>query len=276
MKLLFRNGFRKMPVYSKMKTIWLVVFIGIVLSGANSLMAQNAPANRYIINYEDGSVFVGNVVKANLYQFVLLASTGDSVHIEKSRILKMRILKNDVLVKSRGKFHYKKGIFASFDLGILSNSGQFDLLAGYRKNEKYSYGLGVGIHINETNISGFFVRNDFMPIYVYGRRYIGKSNVGPFVFSKLGYGIPYQTAVFDDDHSGGFFAQPGLGLHFASRSKFRFTMSLSQYIQYTTGNERFAGFFFDNFGNQIFNDTIDFDYSIWYTRVFLKVGIEFR
>jgi len=142
------------------------------------------------------------------------------------------------------------------------------LIVGYRLDDRLSIGLGTGAHFNNRSTGSFFSENDFIPVYAYIRRYQGTHNWGPFLFTKIGYGFPMGRNFVMDDFSGGFFAQPGIGLHFASRGRYRFIMSLSNYVQYTKGSQRNRDF--------VFNNPIDIKYKVWYNRLMFKVGVEFR
>ena len=133
--------------------------------------------------------------------------------------------------------------------------------------QEHHLAFGTGFHLNTLDTRAILVENDFAPVYAYGRRYIGggNNNYGPFIATKVGYGFALSTLA---DHSGGFYAEPGIGLHFASRGKYRVTLSLSEYVQYTEGIQRRVDF--------VFNNPVLIDYTVWYTRLMFRVGVEFR
>lgn len=253
-----------------MRCIKELCFIVLIFLGSNFLWAQETPINRHVISYDDGSLFIGNIVKSNQEETVVVVETGDSIHLDNKRIRRLKVIKDNVVLKQRGKYFYKKGIFASFNMGSSfteDGSGQIDLLIGYRLDERTAFGLGTGLHLNTKNTNSLWIQNDFTAVYAYGRRYFGGGNVAPFIFGNFGYGFPIHGEFFDN-HSGGVYAQPGVGLHFASRKKIRFITSLSGYIQHTKGSQNNRDF--------VFNTPIEVDYSIWYSRLMLKVGIEFK
>ncbi len=266
-----------------MRCIKELCLIVLIFLGSNTLLAQETPVNRHVISYiryDDGSSFIGNIVKSNQEETVLIVNTGDSIHLDNNRIRRLRIIivDNNVVFKQKGKFFYKKGIFASFDSGYSffteteDVSMQTGLLIGYRLDERTAFGLGTGFHVNTfhvnaKHVNSIWVENQFTAVYAYGRRYFGGGNVAPFIFGNFGYGFPV-SGDFIDNHSGGVYVQPGVGLHFASRGKFRFITSLSGYIQHTKGSQDDRDF--------VFNTPIEVDYSIWYSRLMLKVGIELR
>lgn len=251
----------------KLNTLFLLL-ISTGLCQFNMVLGQNALSEERIIYLNDGSVLIGTTLEEDLNRIVLVVSTGDTLHIDKS-LIRTRLKK----IKAT-KFHYTKGIFASIDLNLLAvyNSNQIDLILGYRLNEKYALGIGVGAHTNSSNFNGIWPGNTFNPIYAYGRRYFAlKMKNKPFIFMKAGYGFTRSpdfgwsnTQIKND---GGLYAQPGIGLNFASRNKFRIIMSLSQYFQYSSGEQHS----FD-----AFNNPVEVNYSGIHSEFTFKIGIEFR
>lgn len=244
-----------------------LLLIYFILCQLNLVLAQDDLSENRIIYLDDGSVLIGIVVEEELNQIVLVVITGDTLHIDKS-------LTREMIRKIKGpKFHYTYGLFASFDLDLLSGSDnhQVDLILGYRINEKYSVGIGVGSHTNNTYFNGLWTGNTFKPIYAYARRYIPLIMKNkPFIFMKAGYGFVRNSDFgwFNQfKYDGGAYAQPGIGLNFASRKKFRMIMSLSQYFQYSSGEQHSI----DVFGN-----LVDFEYSGIRSQFTFKIGIEFR
>lgn len=232
------------------------------------LFAQADASKGSIVYNRDGSVFIGDLLEENSTQIVLFGSTGDTIHLDKDLIRRTLIGRTDIILHNRGKYHSTKGLFASAGGGIAAtyeSSATLDFIVGYRKDEKFSFGAGIGYHLHETELGSNFLINKFAPAYIYGRRYLGRSNAGPFVFSKLGYGFPIERG-FNDEYTGGVYAQPGLGLHFASRTDLKFIMSLSQYIQHSNGQRQ---------RRDLFSNPVNIDYSIWYLRLMFNLTIEF-
>ena len=83
----------------------------------------------------------------------------------------------------------------------------------------------------------------------------------------MGYGNPSNIVWAGGEYSGGVHFQPGFGVHFASRRKARFILTLSQMIQNTRG-ERVDFDFLSN--------PINIKYKYWYNRTMLKIGVEWK
>ncbi|MEQ9423704.1 MAG: hypothetical protein RJQ09_04745 [Cyclobacteriaceae bacterium] len=235
------------------------------------LSAQDFMEFDRIVTYSDGSTFRGKIVRSDGLQILLLATTGDTLHLQTEEIKRIKTVDKNVVLSQRGKFRYNQGLFALMDLGVTFNYSEgtilWDALVGYHLNEKYSVGIGTGFHINNMDTRSVYFDHDFVPVYAYGQKFFSNSNWAPFIFSKIGYGIATPPAWLRDDYSGGFYFQPGFGLQLASRSKFRLVLTLSNYLQHTTGTE-----LRDNF----FTDSYSVDYSVWYSRLIFKVGLEFK
>lgn len=223
-----------------------------------------------IVKYIDGSIFQGKVIKEDLSFITMKVTTGDTLQIRKIFVKKRWETSEEVVLRDRGKFHYKHGYFASFSLGqslTRDPTTQLNLLFGQRLNERYSVGVGTGLHFNSNVFNSVWRNNDFIPVYLYGRRYVNHTNSGAFVSANIGYGFPNRNSFDFEDYGGGFYAEPGVGLHFASRSKIRYIISFSQYIQHTKGEDEFT----DAFANPF-----RLEYSTWFFRPVLKFGIEFK
>lgn len=252
----------------ELKNVSFLVFLFVVLITTQRLFAQADTSEGSIVYNRNGSVFVGDLLEANSTQIVLLGSTGDTVHLDKHLIRRALIGRTDILLHNRGKYHLTKGLYASVSGGIAAtyeSSATLDFIVGYRMDEKFSFGAGTGYHLHETELGNSFLINKFVPAYIYGRRYLGNSSAGPFVFSKLGYGFPIESD-FNHEYKGGVYAQPGFGLHFASRTDLKFLISLSQYIQHSNGQRR---------RTDLFSNPVNIDYSIWYLRLMFNLTIEF-
>jgi len=243
-----------------MKFIRLLLVLCALSAYNTSLFSQE---NTTKVFYQDGSIFIGRVISEDNDFMKLVIITGDTIALNKNLILQRpRKVKGP-------RFHYESGPFAAFNLGVASDA-QLDLLLGYRVNNKYSVGIGTGLHPYYTTINGEFTDKLFIPIYGYGRKYLSdKGNIRPWLALSAGYSIGVEDPwLFDDhDYNGGPMLEPAFGVTFNSRGKFRLTLSLAQNFQYSEGNFSRLDFI----GNPI-----EADYSVWHTRTVFKIGIEFR
>lgn len=251
------------------KTILSVLGI-VLLFLCQQLEAQELEYPKTIIRYYDGSLILGEIVGENESELQIRnIHFPSNLLLTKDNIRKIYRTDENVYIYKRGKFHPKRGKFSSFTIGfpIAPNpSFHVDLMVGRRLTDKYAVGFGTGIHMNDSYFRGLYATNHFIPVYAHGRYYLGKGRARIYAFTKLGYGIAVRLG-FSDEHSGGVMAQPGVGVVFASRKGKRYTLSLSNYIQHTKGN---------NTSFDLFNNPIEFDYSLWYNRVILNFGFEFN
>ena len=226
--------------------------------------------NAAIVHYFDGSVFIGRIVDENADQIILEITTGNEIRVNKRKIKRIYRNAENTFVYSKGRMHDIKGLFIGLDFGfsVAADEGSvhLDFLMGTRLNERFLVGAGLGFYGNTTTLAdNFWTSHQFLTLYGYGRYYLGNRRVRPFTFTKLGYGIGGDVD-FGNEHSGGIHFQPGLGLHFASKKRSTLTIMLSQYVQYTQGN---------NVSQDFFSNPIVFDYSIWYNRTMLTIGLDF-
>lgn len=238
-----------------------ILLTALLLCSTTYIEAQTKKSKT--IYYDDGSVFVGNVISENDQQILLLATTGDTLHIDKN------LIRGNRKKVRRPKFHYEKGPWAALNIGI-SPDFQSDLLVGYRLNAKYSFALGTGIRDIYSEANGIWNNSVFVPIYAYGRRYFGlEKNARPFVGLVAGYSFPVNSGFSFNNHEfeGGATFEPGVGISFAARGKSRFVMSIGQNFQYSTGS---------NTETDILFNPIEIEYKRWYSRTVFKIGVEFR
>lgn len=243
-------------------TVVLIVF-GLALGVLGRTQAQSGEPKLKTYYYEDGSVFIGTVLSENAQQIILKGSTGDTLHINKA------LLRTKATKVKPPKSFYSKGFFGSLNASIIP-AGQINLTLGHRINDKYSVGIGTGLHVYTHTQNGFFEDNSFLPVYIYGRRYLtsGKK-VRPFVGLAVGYSFPLQDQFRPDgdEFNGGLYIQPELGLHFAGRRKSSFYMSIGQSFQQSSGS---------NSRDDIFFNPVIIDYNRWYSRTTFKIGVEFK
>jgi hypothetical protein len=234
------------------------------------LSAQELQYPKTIIRYYDGSLILGEIVGEDEAEIQIRNEHFPAqLLVSKDKIRKIYRTDENVYIYKRGKFHHTRGKFSSFTIGfpIAPNpSFHIDLMVGRRLTDKYAVGFGTGIHMNDSYFRGLYAMNHFIPVYAHGRYYLGKGKARFYAFTKLGYGIAVRLG-FSDEHSGGPMVQPGIGVVLASRKGKRYTFSLSNYIQHTKGN---------NTSFDLFNNPVEFDYSLWYNRVIFNFGFEFK
>ena len=250
-----------------MRTAFLLLFLGL----AGGAMAQHDEPERVIVNYRDGSTFVGEIVERHETELFLLLSTGDKVRLMRSDIKRIRST-NDWMIYTKGSYHLKKGYFGYMSLSYGEDSefqinSQANFIIGKRLNEKWSVGIGNGFVGTDAQIGGDWVMHQFYTLYGYGRYYLKNAKVRPYVDAGLGYGFNSGSGFLVETHSGGLNITPGVGLHFATRTSVRWHVGLSRYIQYTSGDMSSIG----PFGNPV-----DTQYRLWYHRMVFRVGIEIK
>ncbi|MEM9886071.1 MAG: hypothetical protein AAF849_09275 [Bacteroidota bacterium] len=246
-------------------------FLSSLLFFSILIYGQDQTTDRTVVYYEDGSVFIGKLLREDDRFIHLILATSDTIAINKGFVKRSRHAQN-VMIYQKGKFHFTKGIFATFSYGggfsFDHSTNETDLIVGTRLNSKYAVGAGIGIHSHSRTFGDFNWNIDnFIPLYLYGRYYPWNSRVKLFADLKTGFGFSGDNTAFGNEHTGGFMLEPGIGLNFAARRNFRFLLSLNQIIQNTSGTD----FSFDRFGNQV-----EIDYRIWYNRTVFKLMVEFR
>ncbi len=220
------------------------------------------------IQLKDGSIFRGENIDESGYHLEMIISTGDTVIFDKDEIISISVLDTSGLSLFKGKrYHKTKGIFAHVNYGFRSYNTEItnkgDMTFGKRLSEKMQLGLGLAIVQSDALVTqNIWVFNTFVAPYAYGRRYINQKKFRPFVDAKLGYGFSTR----ERNHSGGIYAEPGIGLQAASRGKFKWNVGLSFYYQPTSGQRTEGG--------GPFNTPIEIDYNIKYSRLLLNFGIE--
>ncbi|MFT7450109.1 MAG: hypothetical protein ACI9VN_000822, partial [Patescibacteria group bacterium] len=184
-----------------------------------------------------------------------------------------RKLSNDnFLFHSGGRYHYTTGLFGGINIGFSPTdktvSEHVSFLLGYRFDKRFSAAIGLGNELTTSTVSGFDIETTFSSYYLYGRYYLTDSRRRPFAYARAGYGSGPDEESESGRHGGGVQGQLGLGIHFASKRRSRFILSLGYHAQQTTGQQ----FFLDTFGNEL---VVDYK-KIWVNNFILKFGIEFR
>ncbi len=240
-------------------------FLIITLQAAAQIRDNN------IFHYQDGSVFIGNILEENSKRTKLRITTGDTISIAKVLVKKSY---RDLLYYPNGKFHFTKGLFFNYAVGLGGNNGgvsfQIEAILGKHHNEKLDYGIGLIFHTSETRLvrnGGAWVAHDFLSPVLYTRYYPWSKKVRPFASLALGYSLPLQVGWQRNEGSGGLYMQPSIGLKFASKKLRRYYVSIGQFSQRTKG-------ILNN--NDFLGNPVEYNYKLWLNRFVFKVGVELR
>ncbi len=228
--------------------------------------AQYVDFGRAMISYKDGSIFHGEILSKNQNEWTFELSTGDTIHLDPIQIDHL-LSESEANIFSNNKYHIKTGLFLNSSFMFHAGgdlSVQWDGTLGYRFADRWDAGIGLGISGHEMDLGNDWVFHEFVNVYGYGRFFLNKNKMRLYLDSKLGLGIPYQNEWLDEDYSGGFFLQPGVGILFSSKGPCKWNIGLSQYILNTQGNTTSFG----QFGNPI-----DVNYNVWYNRTVLQIGM---
>ncbi len=237
---------------------------------ASLMMAQINQQNQAIIYSYDGSILVGEVVEENEMHVQLRVFYTDTVRVPNGMIQKMYRSPEDVLIFEEGKIHYTSGIYylstTAFGGGA-STSFDFDFILGNRLDPKYSVGIGFAFSINTINlVPNEWIDAHFIPLFAYGQYYLNDNKRRIFTAARLGYGFPTGLG-FEIDHTGGFYFQPSIGIHFPSKRNRRFKLSIGHMLQKTKGTDTS----FD-----VLNNPVNVNFDLWLSRTMLRFGWEFK
>lgn len=231
-----------------------------------------AASTRAIVQYNDGSVFIGNIVFEGTLQMKMALITNDTINLNKAYIKRIKRGDKNISLFESAKFHYTKGYFIALQIGGMNSdnfnneTNEFTLIGGYRFSKKLAAGLGIGSGYNSTFSFGTWIDASTIPVFAYARYYPFDKKIKPFIAGRLGWGFR-DANNFGADHTGGIYFQPEIGINFASRKRIRFTLSLGQQIQHIKG----SSVNFDQFSNPITSN-----FNLWFNRTIFKVGIDWR
>jgi len=246
----------------------------LILTMVVSIDCFGQESDEAMIYCRDGSVYRGMIVSENSKTIRIVTIENDTLSVSQANVKKVK-RSGDYLFHSKGKTHDINGFFWAINIGFNAagmftgeeiGSEHFELLFGWRFNKQWSVASGIGSEFNFNQIGGFSVQTNFSSFFLYGRYYFTDGRPRLFAYSRLGVGIGQSNETQTLDNAGGIQWQGGGGVHFASRKRARFIISLGYYMQKTNGTQ----FFLDGFGNEV---KVDFDILI--TRPILKLGIEF-
>ncbi len=248
----------------------LVAFFMLATIDADAQQTES-PTRESIVYYKDGSVFKGRIVNEDPNQYLMVIGTLDTITINKSMVGRFSDARHMDLYR-KGGFHYKDGFYAYITAMLGGNdehaTGLTDITFAYRTRQDQSIGIGAGLAISDVVLASTWMTHEFTTLFLYGRQYLGRSKSRFYFDTRVGYGFPRVSEnVFGDDHKGGVHFQPGIGLHFASKSGLKWHIGLARFIQRTSGEDVTTG---------PFNQPIETDFKLWYSRTVFKIGIEIR
>jgi len=229
-------------------------------------------SSKAIVQYNDGSVFIGDITFEGALSLKMILSTKDTVNLNKAYIKRIKRGDKNISLFGGAKFHYTKGYFISVQFGGMNSddfsneTSQITLIGGYRFNKKLAAGLGLGAGYNSTFSFGTGIDASTIPVFAYTRFYPFDKKVKPFVAGSLGWGFPDRNA-WGADHAGGLYFQPEIGINFSSRRRIRVTLSIAQQIQHIKGSD----LSFDQFNNPITSN-----FNLWFNRTIFKLGIDYN
>ena len=234
-----------------------------------TLQAAAQIRDKSIFHYQDGSVFIGNILEENSKKAKLRITTGDTISLAKALVRKSY---RDLLYYPNGKFHFTKGLFFNYSTSSGGNNSglsfQLEAILGKHHNENLDYGIGLTFHTNELQLSNTaWTNHNFLTPILYGRYYPWSKKTRPFVSLALGYSHPLQSWWQQSEISGGIYIQPSIGVKFASKKLRRYYVSIGQSMQHTKGILN---------RNDLLGNPVEYNYKLWLNRLVFKVGVELR
>lgn len=246
----------------------LIFMLGLCLGP--QVVAQEVQPEEAVIYYKDGSIFKGFLVGDGPLHYRMVLSTLDTINVNKSMVGRLSSV-NSMSVYRRGSFHYKEGMYI-YVTGMLGGgdghaTALTDVTLGWRTTPQQSIGLGVGLAISDVTLANAWMTHEFTTLFAYGRQYLGKGKTRFYFDTRVGYGFARSSEFVGDEHNGGFHYQPGVGFHFASKSGLKWHIGLARFIQRTSGDDVTVG---------PFNQPIETNFKLWYSRTLFKIGIEIK
>ena len=125
------------------------------------------------------------------------------------------------------------GFYNRINIGVLggSNSSRsFNIINGYRFNQRWSAGLGLGIEE--------FFWNRYIPTFIEGNYNLLKKTTTPWLSVMAGYEVPYQNI---EDVKGGFTCGGKIGFSYFVGDRFGISTSLGYRYAYLRDKSNFWG-----------------------------------
>jgi hypothetical protein len=244
----------------------LLTSLGVVFLFFSVAAQEYVPEKMSIVSYKDGSIFRGTILYANEGSLRMIISTGDTISLRPEMIEKIFDL-SDYIVTKKDKYHYKSGVFSYTSLILGSNnydfSTQLQTVLGYRYTDRLSLGAGVSLEAHDLTVGDGWFYHRYLSSFGYGRYYLNNKNWRLYTDAKMGYAFALDPEFFQRNTSkDGFIFQPGVGVHMASRNKFKMHFGMSYVFLRTAGT-----------GSDWSGD-IQYDYKVWINRLVFNVGLE--
>ena len=244
----------------------LFILVGLVFLACAAVAQGYDPKVKSVVSYHDGSVFRGTVFTDSGGNLKMVISTGDTISLN-ANLIKRIFDQEDYIVTKKNKYHYRNGIFSytsvTFGTYDWDFSGQVHSVAGYRYSDRLSLGLGVGLEGHDITVGDDWFYHRFLSSFGYGRYYLNDKNWRLYADAKIGYAFDLEPTFFARNTSeDGFLFQPGLGVHIASRNKFKMHFGMSYAFLRTRGR------------GADWSGDIQYDYQVWINRLVFSVGLE--
>ncbi len=256
-----------MPVKNILITFILLCFtISIIFAQTNELVT--------VIQYKDGSVFVGEVLDQDVLQLTMVLTTSDTITLQKSKILKNR-KSNKFIILDKKKEHNVSDFFYNLDLSLNSNgsanSVMMSLTAGKRLSPKFNVGAGLMMSHNTMRSPNVWGEFNLAQLFVHGRYNMNEKPVRPFIEANVGWGVALNSDDWNS-YSAGFYASPGIGLEIATKRRLSWTIKINQYVQNISGTQLNWFTQFDDAGRGT-RSSVTYDSIL--SRTAFSVGINF-
>lgn len=244
----------------------LLISLGVVFLFFSVAAQESDPSSELIVSYKGGSIFRGTILYTNGGNLKMIISTGDTINL-KAELIKKIFDPSDYIVTKKDKYHYRSGIFnytsLTFGSHNLDNSSQLQTVFGYRYTERLSLGVGAALEGHDLSVGNDWFHHRYVSSFGYGRYYLNNKNWRLYTDAKMGYAFGLESNFFQrNTHQDGFIFQPGLGIHMASRNKFKMHFGMSYVFLRTKG----AGV--------DWSGDIQYDYKVWINRLVFKIGLE--
>jgi len=228
--------------------------------------SKSYTGGKYIVSYKDGSIFHGTILFMNAGDLKMVISTGDTINL-KSELIKKIFDPSDHIVTKKDKYHYKSGFFNYTSLAFGGNDGDFtsqlQTVFGYRYTHRLSLGVGAALEGHDLSVGNDWFYHRYLSSFGYGRYYLNNKHWRLYTDVKMGYAFALEPDFFQRNTSkDGFIFQPGLGIHMASRNKFKMHFGMSYVFLRTKGT------------GADWSGDIQYDYKVWINRLVFKIGLE--
>lgn len=257
-------------------------FLGIALDLKGQADSIKVDKTVYL---KDGSVLKGEIIEDNDFAVTLVIFSGDTLvigykHINSVGADLLETNQRYIRKPRKPQFHKTEGLFVTISSGIILSqdepTAQLSVIGGKRINENLLLGAGVGVFDYTKVLSNYYMYNSYAALTGYGRYYFNTDKTKYYTALRLGYGLSLDLGEeFPNDqnnhYDGGVTGQVSLGVHFASRRKWRFLVEANLGYQKTSGRINTFDWNQPNWTN--FPITIEYD--ITFIRPGISVGIEF-